>query len=351
MGQHEEERAFAACLALLRRGILSGGDASEYLDVFGRAIGAVGVSLAEGFRFAVGGALRDLPAEWPATHAAVRHEDPSPRWLDASGPYAVYSVERQTPGDAWRRSALLDAFDKAGFRDGAITRIGSARRGWLYLAAYRPRPLEGFDDTALSRLMALLPWMDLAFGPSRARRALDASPYETHRQALSRLGTYAIVDPAGRAATYWSPRARALLAATFDGFGERMQARFEGMLRDAYRRFVEGRGPRSVRVHAMLDVELGLYPQPGKDALILASVTSPPAAHAAAVENAFEELLSPRQREVARRAASGASIPSIARAISTKPDTVKEHLGEVYRRLGVASRAELAVLYAREGRD
>ena len=57
-----------------------------------------------------------------------------------------------------------------------------------------------------------------------------------------------------------------------------------------------------------------------------------------------EELLSPRQRAVARAAARGKSIALIASELRLQPETVRTHLRDVYRRLGVSQRAELARL-------
>lgn len=52
--------------------------------------------------------------------------------------------------------------------------------------------------------------------------------------------------------------------------------------------------------------------------------------------------LTTRQREVAKLAAAGATVPEIARMTERSPETVRSHLREVYQRLDIASRAELA---------
>lgn len=52
--------------------------------------------------------------------------------------------------------------------------------------------------------------------------------------------------------------------------------------------------------------------------------------------------LSPRQREVADLAAAGATVPEIAHALGSSAETIRSHLREVYRRLNVASRPDLA---------
>ena len=61
---------------------------------------------------------------------------------------------------------------------------------------------------------------------------------------------------------------------------------------------------------------------------------------------AREELVgmcpSPAQRETVKYAAAGATLSEIAQALGRKPETVRTHLREAYRRLGVSSRLELA---------
>ena len=51
--------------------------------------------------------------------------------------------------------------------------------------------------------------------------------------------------------------------------------------------------------------------------------------------------LSPREREIARRFASGASNTDIARALAISPATVRNHLSHVYAKLAVSHRAGL----------
>ncbi len=51
--------------------------------------------------------------------------------------------------------------------------------------------------------------------------------------------------------------------------------------------------------------------------------------------------LTPTQREVAARAAAGATVDEIAASLKTANNTVRSHIKEVYRRLDVANRVEL----------
>ena len=54
-----------------------------------------------------------------------------------------------------------------------------------------------------------------------------------------------------------------------------------------------------------------------------------------------DALLSPRQREVADYACAGATAREIGQTLGLSTETVREHLKEIYRRLGIASRVEL----------
>jgi DNA-binding CsgD family transcriptional regulator len=55
-----------------------------------------------------------------------------------------------------------------------------------------------------------------------------------------------------------------------------------------------------------------------------------------------ETVLTPAQREVARCALTGATVAEMARLLNKRPGTVRNHLREIYRLLGVSSRVGLA---------
>ena len=76
--------------------------------------------------------------------------------------------------------------------------------------------------------------------------------------------------------------------------------------------------------------------QIGGEELVVISMPSEPA-------DSLREL-SPAQREVALAAASGDSNAAIARRRRCSPRTIANQLAAVYRKLGIASRAELAAL-------
>lgn len=59
--------------------------------------------------------------------------------------------------------------------------------------------------------------------------------------------------------------------------------------------------------------------------------------------------LSARKLEVLRLAADGLSGPAIARRLVVQPATVKSHLEQIYRRLGVTDRAAAVAVAVRTG--
>jgi two-component system, NarL family, nitrate/nitrite response regulator NarL len=63
------------------------------------------------------------------------------------------------------------------------------------------------------------------------------------------------------------------------------------------------------------------------------------------------DLLSPREREVAQEVALGRRNREIAEAISVTEGTIKIYLHNIYRKLGIGSRTELAAMVMGLGRD
>lgn len=66
-------------------------------------------------------------------------------------------------------------------------------------------------------------------------------------------------------------------------------------------------------------------------------------------DSALATLLSPREIEVARLAASGASNRDISERLGITERTVKAHMGAVFEKLGVRDRLQLVLLVSRLG--
>jgi DNA-binding NarL/FixJ family response regulator len=63
------------------------------------------------------------------------------------------------------------------------------------------------------------------------------------------------------------------------------------------------------------------------------------------VEAQFEQPLSTREREVLRNMAAGLSNKEVAARLGIRPATVKVHLMNIFQKLGVRSRGQLAAAY------
>jgi len=77
--------------------------------------------------------------------------------------------------------------------------------------------------------------------------------------------------------------------------------------------------------------------------------TPAPFARSADSAAAISSALTPRQLEIARLFASGMTADAVAAAASISWRTARSHLEEIYDRLGVHTRAELASMMARAG--
>lgn len=327
-------------MALLRRGFLRGEDVSEFVEHFEGATGSVGLWLSVGSPVHdAGEVVRDIDSEWPVAYRPYHHLDPSMAYLDENGPFAVHSAVIHAPAWVWKHPLGI-AFRRAGWVDCAAMRtFGDSA---TVMAAYRPRGLTPFAPEVLERMSALLPLLDLALAPRTAIDAIRAPRDEPYDAALDRIRAYAILDPEDGDAVF-SAGAQRLLKRVFGELGAHGERRVTRALRAAFVEYRRRNGPRVVALRHELAAELALLPRAGKEAAIFVSFVHREPREETRV---FEELLSPTQRRVARRLADGATIPIVARELAVSGDAVKMHLREIYRRLGVESRAELAALYA-----
>lgn len=62
-------------------------------------------------------------------------------------------------------------------------------------------------------------------------------------------------------------------------------------------------------------------------------------------------LLTPREWEVATTVAQGATNREASQILFLSTKTIEMHLSRVYRKLGIRSRCQLAVLFAQQGSD
>lgn len=173
--------------------------------------------------------------------------------------------------------------------------------GWV--GAVRERP---FAPSARRRVVAATaPWVRALL-----RSARSAAPWALDESAWVVVGERGGVQHATPAAEPW-------LA---DAGGE---AALAGAI---------GAPPGEVVVHG--GVELTVTPLMPVAYLVQLRPVAP-------VTLAARASLSPMQRAVAERAATGATVREIASTVDAGTETVRSHLREAYRRLGVSNRVEL----------
>ena len=67
------------------------------------------------------------------------------------------------------------------------------------------------------------------------------------------------------------------------------------------------------------------------------------------MESTTLDALTPREVEVARRVADGATNREVGEDLAISPKTVEVHLGRIYRKLGLRTRTQLAGVMFRSG--
>ena len=103
------------------------------------------------------------------------------------------------------------------------------------------------------------------------------------------------------------------------------------------------RGNRRAEARPALEQALQCAHEAGAEALVAAARVELAAAgvHVRRPAVTGPDALTPTERRIAERAADGASNRDIALALFVTPKTVENHLGNAYRKLGVAGRTEL----------
>jgi DNA-binding CsgD family transcriptional regulator len=228
-----------------------------------------------------------------AGRAAVEADERTARLLD----WLTANVPRSGTGLAWATAGipLLGSLAIAGRRDDVATRYAAAKPFGRFLQSATYGPLE------LARAASLLKRWDEA---------------ESH------------LDIAMRQAT--ESGLRTALARTLVERGAMYRARG--------RRGDRGRAAEVLRRAAEMCAEIGLKPDEARARAMLADLDAP-------APSALPAGLTPREAEVIRLLATGATNRGIAEALTISEKTVEQHLLNIYQKLGVDSRAR-AVAFA-----
>lgn len=327
-------RGLGRLVALLERGLATDEDADELFALGRRTFGLSSFGAGDESEGPPRIRGESVPWHWMARYFTLAEEDPSLPLL-MQGPPGAWFVVRQGPGEN-RSGPMFPAFRAAGLDDAAMTMVQSAAGSRHRMFLYRDRGMKPFSADELALFRLLYPRFAAAFG---ARRAL-AAPGEPHAF---------IGYP--RHTVEWSPSARELWQRRLGPLDRSGWARLErALLRCAAELHARGPGAPPPLLPGLVRVELAAVPPRRGEArrtlaLFRPAAPQPPASLAALTPS--EELLSPRERLVARRAAAGHTVAEIAAALRVSPETVRTHLKRVRTKLCISTRADLAALVAR----
>lgn len=336
----KKRESLRALVRMLECGVLDTSDADAVLGGVMEVLSGCSAVLGQGPNYHSWHRAVGVPAGWPEFHERHRGEDPTNARLDdalAGTWYLVGADSTRTEKD----TDLIAGFDGFGLSDVAIARLYSPFADDLFFAIFRERGARGFseDDRLLLRL--LTPLLSSGFATKRALAALGAARGSPQRAKHSSVE---VVFPGRR--VEWTPAARNFWRATLGEVSGAGWTRLERMIAAMTDRFASFEvGGRSQLVRPGVRVEIAcVRPRPGevKRLLVLFSRDS----DQREVGAPSETLLSPRQREIARRTAQGASRHDIAAALGISPWTVHGHLKAIYSRLRISTRAELALWFA-----
>lgn len=334
----ERRNALRKLTHLLHRGVVDHGDAEELMSLYARSFGAHGIVI--GHDFGRGCAQLDIPPDWPRVHERHRFQDPSAGFLAVAPAGTSFIANRDFPDRA--RTELNDVFLRADFHDVMIQKFQTAWRDDIYLVAYRRRGMRAFsnDDSTLAYL--LHPHV----GGALATRTMLSSLARDGERGRGAADGYAYVS-FPRLSVTLSARARRVWQQQLGPLSSRAWQKVERVVARAALDFQRGvSAARSRSLLPSLRVELAWVPPHVGErnrVLVLFFAEKP---QERTLTAPIVELLSPMQRAVALHAATGASNTRIAALLSISLETARTHVRDVFRRLGVEGRTELAALLA-----
>lgn len=329
-----------ALLNLLGRGVLSETDAVSLFECMRTTLGVDAIVIGQEWgRF--GGFLRStgVPKAWPETYARPADQDPARAFI-AARPMGCWFFVRANSSAAEKEMELFQTFQRMGFHDAAITQLPSAGAP-ISLVLYRSGESDrDFDQEDRVLLEVLYPHFQQAFGRARSALAWRGDTAGERSLAMREL-PHAHFDFASQQVE-WSPSGRELFEALLHQPFDRARPRLDAMVRHAIAKDV---GSSTALLADVRGEVLSLRDGAGQleGAVLLFDRAAHPS-HDETPRSPAEELLSPRQRLVARFAASGKSLREVGETLNLSTETARTHLKSVYERLGVSERSSLSHL-------
>lgn len=328
-----QRKALRGVVSLTQRGLVTEDDIAEFEGLYTQLWNGHGISVGQACFFDPWVRATDISPEWIAEHERLRDQDPASRVL-ASSPEGTPFSPSQTWDEAAKRSEIYRAFRRHGFADSIVQRYSAPALGDMFSLVLRPRGGKLFDDQDVAVARLLHTHVGGALATRMAIRALGiagaAAPSFHAFVSFPRL----TVTMEARAWSGW----RRVLGGPI---GARGKQRVERLIARVALDFHSGK-VRTRRVLPMLRAEAAWVPAQRDESLRALVLFFDEKARAAIHLNApAAELLSPMQRRVAELAARGATNVEIGAAMQITIETVRTHMKEVMRRLGVERRTEL----------
>ena len=329
-------------LALLGRGVLSETDAKQLFAAMRETLQVDAIVVGQEWgRF--GGFLRSegVPEEWPAVYAALGHQDPGRAYL-AARPLGSWFFVRGDSTAAELEMELHQEFLRLGFRDAAIGRLPSPGAP-INLVLYRMNSrTEDFGDADRALLSVLAPHFQQAFGRARSARAWRGETDDSRPDVLLSLPHARISSNDGE--IHWSQEAERVFEKQFVQPFAKVRSRLDAMIRHVAASDASRSWPIVGDLYGEVLVVRG---DKGVEELVVLFEPADVASTDESAQSPAEELLSPKQRLVARLAAQGHPLREVAARLDLSVETARTHLKTVYQRLGVSERSSLAHLLRR----
>jgi len=255
----------------------------------------------------------------------ARPSEPNTLRALARGPAFVASLSEATGGRVERSARIRELFAPLGYADELRAALRVDGRCWGFLHLFRGRGGR-FDERMVAGVARLTRLLAAALRAGTLRALTRGAPaFEPAFVAFAPRGSSVRTDETARLAAELDDVASSAVPHAVHDVACRLRAeghaRATGVGRDG-----GARGFRGARL--------------GTRTLVSVDRAAP---------DACEELLfaagalTPRELEVARCLARGASNEDVARALSIRLFTAKDHVRAVFRKLGVSQRVELLV--------
>lgn len=254
-----------------------------------------GALTAQGMPVLMGEHRRNLPADFADQWHRIRRFDPlAPRLLRV-GDHAQITASPDMPAPL-RRFLAAHGIGHAL----CVTAPGLLADGFLFLSLYRPGQGRAFADGDIRRAALFLRHLAVALHNRLAQGVLPPLGAVVTRQgevSQAAAGVLARLAPLG--VTPAAPR-----------------------LPDTVMRRLLAQGAATAA-----GVRLALHPGPGVPILAVQAQATP---------------LTAREGQIARAYATGQGFRDVAAGLGIAPSTARNHISAIYRKLGVASKVELA---------